>query len=220
MRRFWYIRAVALVLIHGLGTGPEAWQSQVEALAAEREVVTPRLRLEAGFSVDGEAERLWRELPEGTHDLCGLSLGAIVALQMAVLEPERARSLTVCAGFASLPRRYRALQAVLGTALAFAPPRARGELAALDGPALRDVFRAGRRFDVSAGLERLAVPTLVLVGERDRANLGLSRALAAALPDGRFEVVPGAGHVANADAPEEFTAKLRSFLADRSPQPS
>jgi pimeloyl-ACP methyl ester carboxylesterase len=119
-----------------------------------------------------------------------------------------------------LPRRYRALQAVLGTALAFAPPRARGELAALDGPALRDVFRAGRRFDVSAGLERLATPSLVLVGERDRPNLGLSRALAAALPAGRFEVVPGAGHVANADAPEEFTAKLRSFLAAGSPQPS
>ncbi len=58
------------------------------------------------------------------------------------------------------------------------------------------------------------MPTLVLCGERDRINLKLSRRLAEGLPDARFEVVPGAGHVANLDNPEAFNTLLREFLPD------
>jgi len=107
---------------------------------------------------------------------------------------------------------------VIGAVAAVAPARALGELGGLDRAAIRAVFRAGRRFDVSRELGRLTMPALVLVGERDRPNAGLSAALAAALPRGRLETVPGAGHVANIDAPEAFTEALRSFL-DADPQP-
>lgn len=57
------------------------------------------------------------------------------------------------------------------------------------------------------------MPVLVLVGERDRANRRLSRALAEAL-GAELHVVPGAGHVANIDAPEAFNEALRSFLGE------
>jgi 3-oxoadipate enol-lactonase len=219
MGGFWYIRAVALVLLHGMGTGPEAWQPQVDALGPDCTVLAPPLRLDRGFTIEREAERLLRELPPERLDLCGLSLGALVALRMALDEPERVRRLVLCAGFASLPLRFRLLQGVVGTVVALLPPGARRELGGLGRSTIRAVFRAGRCFDVSGGLVRLAMPALVLVGERDRANIGLSTALAAALPHGRLETVASAGHVANVDAPEAFTAALRSFLDADDPQP-
>jgi 3-oxoadipate enol-lactonase len=189
--------ATPLALLHGLGTGPSAWQPQVDELSG-RTVLTPALRLDAGFTIEREASRLWDELPAGQVDLCGLSLGALVALRMALEQPERVRRLILCAGFAALPRRYRVLQAAIGFA------------AGLVRKDLRAVFREGRRFDVSRELDRLDLPVVVLVGQRDRANRSLSRALASALPNARFEVIPGAGHVANVDAPEAFTDALRS----------
>ena len=71
------------------------------------------------------------------------------------------------------------------------------------------------RTGASFRLERLPeMPTLVLCGERDRVNLKLSRRLAEALPDARFEIVPDAGHVANLDNPQAFNRLLREFLAD------
>jgi 3-oxoadipate enol-lactonase len=210
---------VALVLLHGLGTGPEAWRPQVEALRGERDVLTPRVLLDGEFTIERESERLWGGLPEGQLDLCGLSLGALVALRMALDAPARVRRLVLCAGFASLPLRFRLLQAAVGTIAALLPASARGELGDLDRGAVRAVFRAGRRFDVSPELGRLTTPVLVLVGERDRANTGLSRTLAAAFPTARLEVVAAAGHVANVDAPEAFTAALRSFLEIPDPQP-
>ena len=210
---------MALVFLHGLGTGPEAWEPQVAAVGGAREVIAPRLRLDGGFTIEREATRLLGELPPEPLDLCGLSLGALVALRMALVRPERVHRLVLCAGFVSLPFRFRVLQAAVGTIVPLLPARARGELCGLDRAAIRSVFDAGRRFDVSDELGRLTMPALVLVGERDRANLGLSTALAAALPDARLEVVADAGHVANVDSPEAFTAALRAFLDADDPQP-
>jgi pimeloyl-ACP methyl ester carboxylesterase len=216
---FCYIGIVALVLLHGLGTGPEAWRPQVEALGRDRSVLTPRLRLDGGFTIASEAGRLLRELPAEPLDLCGLSLGALIALRMALAEPRRVRRLILCAGFASLPARWRLIQVAVGTIAALVPGSARRELGDLDRSAIRAVFREGRRFDVAAELERLTMPVLVLVGERDRVNAGLSKALAVALPQARLELVTGAGHVANLDAPEAFTSALRLFLDAADPQP-
>jgi len=186
-----------LVLLHGIGTGPEAWRPQIEAFSATRPVLAPQLELGAGFTIEREAARIWRPAEAEQADLCGLSLGALVALRMALDEPARVRRLVLCAGFASLPRRFRLLTGTLGLA---APRR------------LRAAFREGRRFDVRRELAGLLVPTLVLVGGRDRANLGLSRTLAAQLPNAELRVLPGAGHIANIEAPEAFTEALRDFL--------
>lgn len=189
-----------LVFLHGMGTGTEAWKLQRKAFA-DRLVLTPELALDAEFTISGEARRLWKTLPSGEADLCGLSLGALIALRMALDRPERVQHLVICAGFASLPLRYRALQTVIGAA------------AGVFRKELRVVFREGNRFDVSSELVRLTMPVLVLVGERDHVNRGLAKTLAASLPSAELQVIPGAGHVANVEAPEAFTAALRSALA-------
>lgn len=198
-----------LVLLHGLGTGPEAWRPQVEALAGTREVLAPPLPLTPAFTVERAANQLRNALEPNAVDLCGLSLGALVALR-AALDDRRVRRLVLCAGFAALPRRFRLLQAASGAAAAVAPQRTLP--ARLDRQTLRAVFRVGRVFDVTRELHRLKLPVLVLVGERDRPNRGLSQQLAEQLPDAELRVLPGAGHVANVDAPEAFTEALREFL--------
>ena len=221
--------APPLVLLHGLGTGPSGWKPQVDALRPSRTVITPALQLASGFDFGSEARRLLEDLDGEKIDLCGLSLGALVALRLAVEAPEGVRRLAVSAGYASLPRPLSLMQLALGSATVLMPPRAlrnqlcsgipepyretaKVETAQLDGRSVRHVFREGRRFDVRAGLERLTMPVLVLVGADDWANGRLSQALADQLPNAELEVIPGAGHVANLDAPDAFSGALRRFL--------
>ncbi len=187
-----------LVLLHGIGTGPEAWRPQVEALSGGREVLTPRVPLDLERAVE-ELDALVAE----PSDLCGLSWGGLVALRYALERPARVRRLVLTAAFASLPLHLRALQAVLAFAVRVIP-RAPHELA--------DPMREGVRFDARAQLRELDVPTLVLCGERDRLNIRLSRELAELIPDARFELVPHAGHVANVDNPDAFNRLLAAFL--------
>jgi pimeloyl-ACP methyl ester carboxylesterase len=151
-----------LVLLHGMGTGPEAWRAQVDAFNPSRRVLAPAVRLTSEFSIASEAARLWRLTDSTPVDLCGLSLGALIALRAALDEPQRVRRLVLCAGFSSLSLPLRAIQAVLGAV----------------APSARAVFREGRRFDVTQALDRITMPTLVLCGERDWANRRLSRTLA------------------------------------------
>ncbi|HYX79439.1 MAG TPA: alpha/beta fold hydrolase, partial [Actinomycetota bacterium] len=72
--------------------------------------------------------------------------------------------------------------------------------------------------DVDLGhvVQHLRAPTLVLVGEHDRVTpVRAARALAEALPDGRLEIVRGAGHIPMLERPEEVTAAIRAFAEDR-----
>jgi len=223
------VSAPPLVFLHGLGTGPSGWKPQLEAFGASRAVLAPALELDSAFDFEAEARRVLGDLDAARIDLCGLSLGALVALRAAVDAPNRIRRLAVSAGFASLPRRLALLQLALGGATRLMPARllrdqlcagvpgphretAKLETAQLDGRAIRHAFREGRRFDVSAALERLTMPVLVLVGADDWANQRLSRRLAGQLPSAELEVIPGAGHVANLDAPDAFNEALRRFL--------
>src|SRR5690606_17921129 len=62
------------------------------------------------------------------------------------------------------------------------------------------------RPDSSPDLPGIDVPTLVVVGEEDALTpVKDSRAMAAAIPGARLEVIPGAGHLSNLERPEAFS---------------
>jgi pimeloyl-ACP methyl ester carboxylesterase len=69
-------------------------------------------------------------------DLCGLSLGGLVALRAALERPARVRRLVLVAAFARLPPSLRALQLVLAAVARVPPERIleRGLLSAVPAP--------------------------------------------------------------------------------------
>ena len=69
------------------------------------------------------------------------------------------------------------------------------------------------RVDYRAQLGKVRAKTLVLVGASDRPNLPAAQALAAGIPGARLEIVEGAGHQINTDAPERFNELVYDFLA-------
>jgi pimeloyl-ACP methyl ester carboxylesterase len=69
------------------------------------------------------------------------------------------------------------------------------------------------RTDSRETLAKIAVPTLVLVGAEDVLTPpDEARAMAAAIPGARLEVIPRAGHLANLENPDAVNAALRAFL--------
>jgi pimeloyl-ACP methyl ester carboxylesterase len=61
-------------------------------------------------------------------------------------------------------------------------------------------------------LPRIAVPTLLIWGERDaRSPLGVARQFERAIPHTQLVVIPGAGHVSNLEQPEPFNDAVRAF---------
>ncbi len=70
------------------------------------------------------------------------------------------------------------------------------------------------RPDATTELATIAIPALVIVGEHDGPSPPAeARAMADALPDARLEVVEGAGHLSNLEAPGAFNRALDTFLS-------
>ena len=67
--------------------------------------------------------------------------------------------------------------------------------------------------DLTARLQAVDVPTLVLVGDRDYADFhAIADRLAAELPDTRRAAVSGAGHLPSLEQPDAFDAAVLPFL--------
>lgn len=79
----------------------------------------------------------------------------------------------------------------------------------------------GRRIDYRRELSGLAVPTLIVHGQKDPATSARAlRRAAASMPLGRFTQVPSVGHLACRDDPVALTDVIDSFLSERLAPPA
>jgi pimeloyl-ACP methyl ester carboxylesterase len=228
-----------LVLLHGVGTGARAWGPQIEAFSAGRRVLAPDLPGFGGtpgpFTINSAVALLQDELQaRGVTrcDLCGLSLGALVALSYTLAYPDEVATLTVCAGFARLPPQLKEMQDGMVQALLTMPAEdfpaalasfaatvpepyradAAADIAGFTQPALAALMAEAGAYDVVTQLATLRTPTLVLCGANDEINIPMGLNLANLL-QADFERIPDAGHIANLDNPAGFNAALEGFLA-------
>jgi pimeloyl-ACP methyl ester carboxylesterase len=77
----------------------------------------------------------------------------------------------------------------------------------------RASIRSMAEADLRDVLPTIGVPTLLVYGERDeRSPLEVAYALHARIPAAELAVIPGVGHLANLEAPDEFDRYVRDFL--------
>ncbi|MFT4229074.1 MAG: alpha/beta fold hydrolase [Microbacterium sp.] len=216
--------AQTVVFLHGLGESADAWDAQRAALPSGFDSLAVDVFGSGdgadgatSFSLDGASDAVLEQIePHGAEKvhLCGLSLGAMIALQVALDHPERVRSLTLAAGQVKPPR---ALMAVQGAVFRLLPAKVLEKQGARKDVML-SVMRAVSRADFSGQLDAVSSPTLVLCGEKDRPNMPAARALAAGICGAELRIIPGAGHQSHMQAPEAFATLLREFLTRVSAQ--
>lgn len=209
-----------LLYLHGLGQIPTAWQPQVEQLPDGLPAVAPWL---AGFhparpqdfAVDDAVVEVQRAIDQNAADhvyLCGLSLGATVALATALVD-DRVKAL-VLSGVQIAPPRWL-LKAQKGVFRLL--PSKRLATQGLDKERLLQVMDAMSEIDLSGRLGEIDIPTLVLCGEKDKPNLPASRLVAQQIRDAELHLIAGAGHQANTDNPAAFNELLYRFVAGQRP---
>jgi pimeloyl-ACP methyl ester carboxylesterase len=207
-----------LVLLHGVGQSPIAWQDFVSAFGAGRPMTAPWMRGlrpkdPVGFDLDAAASGVADELElQGVRraDLLGVSVGASVALRLAVQRPELVGRLVV-AGALVRPSKGALRMQKLAMRLV---PESKLVDAGVSRPRMLAVLDALREFDGTDALRRVEAPTLVVAGSRDRAGVESARRLAADVPGARLHVVDGAGAMLNTESARELADLTHEFLAE------
>jgi pimeloyl-ACP methyl ester carboxylesterase len=86
-------------------------------------------------------------------------------------------------------------------------------LAAVPAEILVPIVRTLRTMDLSDAVDHIDVPTLVMVGSRDRLTpRAAARFLATSIHGAQLEVIPDSGHMPMLEHPDEFDAVLTRFL--------
>jgi pimeloyl-ACP methyl ester carboxylesterase len=242
-----------VVLIHGHPFDRSLWQPQTEVLAGEFRVVAPDLR---GFGASPvtphlvtlreyakDVEELLDRLGIGRTAVVGLSMGGLVAMDLATTHPERwwALGLVTTTAEALTPqeraaRRERAdrverdgMQVLIdymhtGLYGTGATPEVQGWVDAMMarqpvvGAAAALRGRAERP-DYRPRLRELDIPAFVCTDSEDPwSNEAVTTEIIDHLRDSELFVAEGAGHLPNLEAEEAFNRTLRAFLIRHAPR--
>ena len=247
---------VPVVLLHGLGLSGALWNRVRDAFGPGYQLIVPDLRA-AGDTREIEHEEL--SLERWADDLVGLfaalgverpvivghSLGASIALKVALEHPEHVRALVLIGADATLsnlaPRMLASAERIetMGIETWVAeywsqnPPFSSEslerapeilaeyrDLVLANDPA--DYVRQCRAIavaeDLSGRLGEITQPALVLIGAKDDRTLPeQGRALAEQLGDARVTELPNVGHTLPLEAPDAVATAVRTFLEDVAP---
>lgn len=237
-------RGAGVIFVHGVGSTAAIWDAQLADFANDFRCAAielrgngaltdpdPSLITREGFAADvlAVADTLGIE----SFTLVGCSLGGVVAFELWKRVPQRFDAMVIVGSFARYPDGdayarticdalesagdMRAFAEARAARLGLGPERYREtveQMACKSVACYRASTMATWTGDYRAMLTDVAVPVLVLHGERDAiAPAALSEEIAAGIPGAQLAVVENAGHVANADAPERFNDLLREFLS-------
>ena len=192
-----------------------------------------------GTTLRDLADDVAAALPAGAH-LVGFSLGALVAQHLARRRPELVATLTSVSSVCRRTESERA--AVLGRLTAAEadfpasveaslerwyagtdtdPALVRQTRATLLGNDVASYLNCYRVFatadaEIGPELPRIAAPALAVTGELDPGSTpDMTRRLAAAIPDCRDLVVPGARHMLPVQQPRELVIPLTTLIRER-----
>jgi pyruvate dehydrogenase E2 component (dihydrolipoamide acetyltransferase) len=237
-----------VVLLPGFGTDISSFALQTSALAGDYAVVGVNPRGVSGsdapeldvYEVGRAAEDVANVL-EGPAHIVGASLGAAVALELALRHPDRVSSLVLLTPFVEARPRLLAFAESWARLAAEAAPETIASVLApwlfgdallgdekARGRTLRGLAQTVRQVPAatlartaaglaawsgsrSDDLANIAAPTLVLAGGDDLLTPDAAD-LAVSIPGARLELLEGAGHALAIDADVEVNRLLRAHL--------
>lgn len=236
-----------VLLIHGLGSSTRDWDPQIPALAKQFQVIAfdvrghgrsskPKQRYSVKLFSD-DAAALIRQLGIAPAHVVGISMGGMIAFQLAVDAPELVRSLVIVNSGPAMPIKTLAQRMMIWTRVAIVrirgmrkmgevlanrllPKPGHAELRATfierwaenEPRAYLSALHGLVNWGVMEHLGEIACPVLVLTGDKDYTPIPFKQAYTAMMKHAELVVVDDARHFMPIERPEPFNAALLKFL--------
>jgi pimeloyl-ACP methyl ester carboxylesterase len=237
-----------ILFIHGLGSSTRDWEQQVLIFSKHYHVVTFDLRGHGKsdkppgpYSISlfaADTAELIKGLGIAPAHVVGISLGGMIAFQLAVSAPDLVRSLVVVnAAPEFIVRTFKERLQVfqrqfivrllgmrkMGEVLSkrLFPRPEQEELRRLfverwaenDPRAYADAMRAIVGWSVADHLNAIRCPTLAIAADKDYTPVTLKEAYVARMPQAELVVIRDSRHATPVERPEQFNEAVMAFLS-------
>lgn len=240
-----------LIFLHGLGISRVDWQLQITYFSQFYRVIAPDFRghgdsekPDAKYSISIHAAdiiALMDALEITSAHIVGLSMGGMVAFQLAVDAPDRLLTMTVVNSGPALPNDTFAAKKMLWSRLllirlfgmkyfgrkvaenmfvADGQDEAINALAKQIASNPKKIYLRNLKclwgWGVLPQLAAIKTPTLMLTGDQDYSPVAIKQAVVNAMQRAELVVIEGSGHGTPIEKPEATNMAIASFIAAHS----
>jgi pimeloyl-ACP methyl ester carboxylesterase len=239
-----------LLLIHGLGSSGRDWEMQIDAFSEHFQVIVYDVRghgksekPSGRYSVPlfaKDCAEILRALGFDKVHVVGISMGGMIALQLAADCPEIVQDLVIVNSGPDLVVRsikdlilfwqrliivkllgMRKMGEVLSKRLFPKPDQ--GDLREIfverwaenDPRAYNQTLKGLVGWSVVEKLSLISCPTLIVAADQDYTPLEVKSGMVEQIPNAQLVVMEGAHHAAPMEYPDQFNQILRDFLGSR-----
>lgn len=191
------------IFLHGLGQDSSSWNETFQFLDFnEKESINiiDEAMEEPSYSDLKRNVEAQLGHKQGPFILCGLSLGAVLAIAMSLDCPEKIAGLIVIAPQYKMPSLLLKFQNGLFKFM----PESFFSQTGVSKEQMMSISSSMRGIDYSRRIHDIQCPVYIICGSRDWANKRAARSLYRKLPQSKLLYVDGAGHEVNVDAPHEL----------------
>ena len=200
------------ILIHGSGHKAASWDKVISYMNNDKDILYPNLSTILNGK-EASYDNLYSSFVEycnkidGKIDLCGLSLGGILALNYAIDYPNKVEKLVLIGTPYRVPKVMFSIQNIIFKFL----PKSMFDTMAFNK---KDTFILGKtmkNIDFSNRVQNIKCQTLIICGENDRANIKSAHYLAENIKNAKLEIMKNTGHIINEENPKELSELLTEF---------
>lgn len=200
------------VFIHGSGHKSSSWNEVVKNMHYNEDILCPDLSTilngkEARYSYLYSSFVEYCNGIEGQIDLCGLSLGGILALNYAIDYPNKVKSLVLIGTPHKVPKLMFSIQNVIFRLL----PKSTFKEMAFNK---KDTFILGntmKELDFSHKVNVIKCPTIIICGDKDNTNMKSAHFLSENIKGSKLNIIKQTGHVVNEENPKELARILNDY---------
>ena len=201
------------ILLHGMGQNASSWDKTISYLPNTAETVCPEL---SNFFSEGNCNynkmyssfcRYCNSFSEPLN-LCGLSLGAVLALNYAIDFPDKVSSLILIAPQYNMPKFLLKVQNMLFKFM----PESKFKDIGLKKKDFITLTNSMMDINFTNSLNNVNCPAVIICGEKDNVNKKAAIKLARELPNAKLSTIVNSGHEVNVDNPQGLAHAMEMLL--------
>lgn len=204
------------ILIHGLGQDNQSWNNTNMYLKENGiDTICPNL-FEITKNISKDYKMMYNAFSDFCNNqkeklnLCGLSLGGILALDFVKDYPEKVNSIILIGTPYKIPKALFKLQSIIFHIM----PKSTFEKMWCSKKEFITLVNSMNNLDIVKNLDRIKCQSLIICGAKDNMNMESAKLLNNNIKNSKFKVISNSAHEVNIDNPKELANIIYDFWKD------
>lgn len=200
------------IFIHGSGHKAASWNETISYMENNKDILCPNLSSilngrEANYTNLYSSFTEYCSKINGQINLCGISLGGILALNYALDFPDKVKTLVLIGTPHKIPKVIFSIQNMIFRFI----PKSFFENMEFSK---KDIFILGnsmKKLDFSDRVQNIKLQTLIICGKKDKANIKSAYYLNKKIKNSKLKIIENTGHIVNEESPKILAKVLDEY---------